>query len=96
MAPRSRRNTTRSGNTSGAGEATSRLDKSQREAQQEIATYVKMLKKSIPKPRKKASDKDCTPREKTSQDKSTATIGNSLEKTPSFVTQENAITMLKK
>ncbi|KAB2604354.1 hypothetical protein D8674_037781 [Pyrus ussuriensis x Pyrus communis] len=57
---------------------------------------MKVLKNSILKPSEKANDKDCTLREKASQEESTAAAGNSLEKTPSFVTQENVIVMLEK
>ena len=65
------------------------------EAQKEIAAFVKELKNSISKPSEKASDKNCTPKEKASHEES-ATAGKGLEKTSSFVTQEDVIAMLKK
>ncbi|KAB2633850.1 S ribonuclease [Pyrus ussuriensis x Pyrus communis] len=63
MAPRSRRNTTKSGNGLDAYEAASQLNESQYiitsihalgEAQKEIAAFMKELKNSIPKPNEKA------------------------------------------
>ncbi|KAB2617921.1 hypothetical protein D8674_013790 [Pyrus ussuriensis x Pyrus communis] len=42
------------------------------EAQKEIVASVKKLKNSIPKLSEKASNKDCTPREKASQEESAA------------------------
>ncbi|KAB2612063.1 S ribonuclease [Pyrus ussuriensis x Pyrus communis] len=78
MVPRSRGNTTKSGNALDAGEKSQEnLDEYDMsdiivtiyalgEAQKEIFTTVKELKNSILKPSEKASVKDCTPREKCS------------------------------
>ncbi|KAB2606217.1 hypothetical protein D8674_005934 [Pyrus ussuriensis x Pyrus communis] len=66
------------------------------EAQKEIVAYVKELKNSIPKPSEKASGKGCTPREKISQEESVVAAGKGSKNMPSFVTQENVITMLEK
>ncbi|KAB2625908.1 hypothetical protein D8674_017568 [Pyrus ussuriensis x Pyrus communis] len=98
MTPRSRRNATSSNNEN--------LDRyampdiiaaihALGEAPKEIAASVKELKNSIPKSSEKASDKDCTPREKTSQEELPAATGKSSEETLSFVTQEDVIAMLK-
>lgn len=40
------------------------------EAHKEIATSIKELKDSIPKPSEKMNEKDCTQREKTTQEES--------------------------
>ncbi|KAB2600281.1 S ribonuclease [Pyrus ussuriensis x Pyrus communis] len=55
-------------------------------AQKEIITYVKELKNLIPKPSEKTSDKDCTPKDKASHDRSTASAGKGPKKAPSLVT----------
>ncbi|KAM1624790.1 hypothetical protein COP1_022848 [Malus domestica] len=65
------------------------------EAQKEIFVSVKELKNLIPKSSKKASDKDCKPREKISQEESAAAAGKSSKEVSSFVTQEYFIAMLK-
>ncbi|KAB2614666.1 hypothetical protein D8674_021254 [Pyrus ussuriensis x Pyrus communis] len=106
MAPRSRRNTTKSGNASDAGEDEN-LDEydildiiaaihALGEAQKQIVAFVKELKNLTPKPSEKTNDKDCTPREKVSQEKLAADVGKGPEKAPSFITQEDAIAMLEK
>ncbi|KAB2617367.1 hypothetical protein D8674_013236 [Pyrus ussuriensis x Pyrus communis] len=96
MAPRSRRNTTKSGNALDADEkGQENLDEydisdiivtiyALGEAQKEIFTTVKELKNSILKPSEKASVKDYTSREKCSQEKLVAALGKGPEKTPSF------------
>ncbi|KAB2612603.1 hypothetical protein D8674_034919 [Pyrus ussuriensis x Pyrus communis] len=98
MAPRSKRNTTRSDNALDAGEAATQLDKSQHKYDMLdiIVAIHALVQNSISKPNEKASNKDCTPKENVSHEESTAIVGKGLEKTPSFVTRENVIAMLKK